>query len=137
MQQTQSTTKMKVSMIKAFSDNYIWAVSSLESKHIALVDPGDAQVCIDFIEQQQLQLSTILITHHHADHVGGINKLVEYCKAKQWPLTIYGPESENIPHCDVALNESHSVKLSDLDLEFKVIDLPGCSKVHQNKCCHR
>ena len=59
MQQTQSTTKMKVSMIKAFSDNYIWAVSSLESKHIALVDPGDAQECIDFIEQQQLQLSTI------------------------------------------------------------------------------
>lgn len=130
MQQTQSTTKMKVSMIKAFSDNYIWAISSHESNNMALVDPGDANVCIEFIQQQNLQLSTILITHHHADHVGGINKLVEYCKNKQWPLTIYGPESENIPHCDVALNENHTVKLADLDFEFSVIDLPGHTSGH-------
>ena len=130
MQQTQSTTIMKVSMIKAFSDNYIWAISSNVSEKMALVDPGDADVCIDFIEQQQLQLSSILITHHHADHVGGINKLVQYCKSKQWPLTIYGPESENIPHCDVALNESHTVKLADLDLEFDIFDLPGHTSGH-------
>lgn len=130
MQQTQSTTIMKVSMIKAFSDNYIWAISSNESQNMALVDPGDANVCIEFIEQQQLQLSSILITHHHADHVGGINTLVEYCKNKQWPLTIYGPESESIPHCDVALNDSHTVKLADLGFEFSIIDLPGHTSGH-------
>ena len=130
MQQTQSTTNMKVSMIKAFSDNYIWAISSESGTKMALVDPGDALVCIEFIEQQQLQLSTILITHHHADHVGGINKLLEYCKSKQWPLTIYGPENENIPHCDVALNDSHTVQLADLALEFKVIDVPGHTSGH-------
>lgn len=130
MQQTQSTTIMKVSMIKAFSDNYIWAISSNTSQNMALVDPGDASVCIEFIEQQQLQLSSILITHHHADHVGGINTLVEYCKNKQWPLTIYGPESESIPHCDVALNDSHTVKLADLGFEFSIIDLPGHTSGH-------
>ncbi|MFT5637132.1 MAG: hydroxyacylglutathione hydrolase [Cognaticolwellia sp.] len=97
---------------------------------MALVDPGDANVCIEFIEQQKLQLSSILITHHHADHVGGIKKLVEYCKSKQWPLTIYGPESENIPHCDVALSESSKVELTDLDFEFDVIDLPGHTSGH-------
>ncbi|WP_259365450.1 hydroxyacylglutathione hydrolase [Colwellia sp. BRX10-3] len=130
MLQSQSTTNMKVSMIKAFSDNYIWAISSNLGQKMALVDPGDANVCIEFIEQEQMQLSSILITHHHADHIGGINKLVEYCKNKQWPLTIYGPESENIPHCDVALNDSHTVKLSDLDLEFSIIDLPGHTSGH-------
>jgi len=130
MQQTQSTSNMKVSMIKAFSDNYIWAISSNVGEKMALVDPGDANVCIEFIEQHQLQLSSILITHHHADHVGGINKLVDYCKSKQWPLTIYGPESENIPHCDVTLNESQTVILADLDLEFAVIDLPGHTSGH-------
>ena len=130
MLQSQSTTNMKVSMIKAFSDNYIWAISSNLANNMALVDPGDADVCIEFIEQQQMQLSTILITHHHADHVGGINKLVNYCQSKQWPLTIYGPESESIPHCDVALNASHIVKLVDLDFEFEIIDLPGHTSGH-------
>jgi hydroxyacylglutathione hydrolase len=130
MQQTQSSTNMKVSMIKAFSDNYIWAISSNLGHNMALVDPGDANVCIEFIEQQKLQLSSILITHHHADHVGGIKKLVDYCKSKQWPLTIYGPESENIPHCDVALSESTKVELTDLALEFDIIDLPGHTSGH-------
>jgi hydroxyacylglutathione hydrolase len=130
MLQSQSTTNIKVSMIKAFSDNYIWAISSNLGQKMALVDPGDADVCINFIEQEQMQLSSILITHHHADHIGGINKLVEYCKNKQWPLTIYGPESENIPHCDVALNDSHTVKLADVDLEFSIIDLPGHTSGH-------
>ncbi|WP_259365700.1 hydroxyacylglutathione hydrolase [Colwellia sp. MB02u-6] len=130
MQQTQSSTNMKVSMIKAFSDNYIWAVSSNLGHNMALVDPGDANVCIEFIEQEKLQLSSILITHHHADHVGGIKKLVDYCKSKQWPLTIYGPESENIPHCDVALSESSKVELTDLGLEFDIIDLPGHTRGH-------
>ncbi|MGB2739478.1 MAG: hydroxyacylglutathione hydrolase [Cognaticolwellia sp.] len=130
MLQSQSTTNIKISMIKAFSDNYIWAISSNSGQKLALVDPGDANVCIEFIEQHKIQLSTILITHHHADHVGGIKKLLEYCKNKQWPLTVYGPESENIPHCDVALNESHTVKLADFDLEFKIIDLPGHTSGH-------
>ncbi|TWX74043.1 hydroxyacylglutathione hydrolase [Colwellia sp. C1TZA3] len=121
---------MKVSMIKAFSDNYIWAISSDLSHNMALVDPGDADVCIEFIEQQKLQLSSILITHHHPDHVGGIDKLVEYCKNKHWPLTIYGPESEKIPHCDVALNENSKVSLTDLALEFDIIDLPGHTSGH-------
>ena len=49
-------------MIKAFSDNYIWAVSSLESKHMALVDPGDAQVCIDFIR------ATTITVINYFDH---------------------------------------------------------------------
>jgi hydroxyacylglutathione hydrolase len=130
MLQSQSPTKMKVSMIKAFSDNYIWAISSNFSEKMALVDPGDADVCIDFIEQQQVQLSSILVTHHHPDHVGGISKLKAYCKKKQWPLTVYGPKSENIPHCDVALDESDTVELAELNLVFNIIDIPGHTSGH-------
>ena len=97
MRQSQITTTNLVTPtihplihpIKAFTDNYIWAITSNSSKdssdssHLALVDPGDAQVCIDYIEQNQLILSSILITHHHADHIGGIEKLVQYCQEKQ------------------------------------------------------
>lgn len=130
MLQSQTTSNIQVSMIKAFSDNYIWAISSNNKPLIALVDPGDANVCIDYIEQNQKQLSTILITHHHPDHVGGIKKLLNYCRDKQWPLTVYGPENEKIPHCDVKLNENSVVQLDDLALELTIIDLPGHTSGH-------
>ena len=117
-------------MIKAFSDNYIWAISSQNKPALAIVDPGDADVCIDYIEQNNKQLSAILITHHHSDHVGGINKLVQYCQDNAWPLTVYGPENESIPHCDIKLNEHSTFVLNNLALEFSVIELPGHTSGH-------
>lgn len=130
MLQSQTTSNMQVSMIKAFSDNYIWAISSASNNALAIVDPGDADVCITFIEENQKQLTAILITHHHPDHIGGIKKLVQYCQDNGWPLTIYGPENENIPHCDVKLNENSTVELTDLAITFSIIDLPGHTNGH-------
>jgi len=123
---------INIRAIKAFSDNYIWAINNKNnnSSKTVLVDPGDAEVCIKFLEKNQLSLSTILITHHHPDHTGGIKELIEYCQQKQWPLTIYGPANENIPHCDVKLTESDMVNLVDLGINLQVIDLPGHTAGH-------
>jgi len=123
---------INVTAINAFSDNYIWAISSknTHSNKTILVDPGDAAVCIEFIEQGQLTLSAILITHHHPDHTGGIKELVAYCQEKQWPLTVYGPASENIPHCNVKLAEKDTVNLADINVNLQVIDLPGHTAGH-------
>jgi hydroxyacylglutathione hydrolase len=126
MQEKKST--IKVIAIKAFSDNYIWAVTN--GNNAALVDPGDADVCISFLEEKQIILNTILITHHHADHIGGIEKLVTYCKKKQWPLTIYGPAHENIPKCDIKVKENDVINLLDIAINFTVLDLPGHTKGH-------
>ena len=119
-----------ITAIKAFSDNYIWSIGSKASNEIALVDPGDAGVCIEFIEKNQLRLSNILITHHHHDHVGGIKALVDYCRQQDWPLTVYGPARENIPHCDVKLAEGDEVALTSLGLSLKVLDIPGHTAGH-------
>ncbi|HBY84389.1 MAG TPA: hydroxyacylglutathione hydrolase, partial [Colwellia sp.] len=54
----------------------IWAISSENNDKIALVDPGDALVCIEYLQTNNLMLTAILITHHHSDHVGGIAKLL-------------------------------------------------------------
>lgn len=121
---------MNVSFIKAFSDNYIWAITNENSHYLALVDPGQADVCITYIEENQLQLTSILITHHHKDHVGGIATLVDYCKAKQWPLTVYGPSAEQIENCDITVSETDTVILDTLAIEFTVIDLPGHTLGH-------
>jgi len=119
---------VNISPIKAFSDNYIWAITN--KAFVALVDPGDANVCIEFLEKNQLILDSILITHHHSDHTGGIKELVEYCQQKQWSLTVYGPENENIPHCDVKLNENSHVVLDALNIDFQIIELPGHTAGH-------
>jgi hydroxyacylglutathione hydrolase len=119
---------IKITPIKAFTDNYIWAITN---KTVAtLVDPGDASVCIEFLEQNKLTLNSILITHHHSDHTGGINNLVGYCQQKKWSLTVYGPASENIPRCDVKLHENDTVVLDELNIDFKIIDLPGHTAGH-------
>lgn len=119
---------IKITPIKAFNDNYIWAITNKQTA--TLVDPGDADVCINFLEDNSLTLSAILITHHHADHTGGIEKLVNYCQQKQSSLTVYGPANENIPHCDVKLTENDNVALADLNLNFQIIDLPGHTAGH-------
>lgn len=121
-------TSVNITPINAFTDNYIWAITN---KNVAtLVDPGDANVCIEFLEQNKLILGAILITHHHSDHTGGINKLVDYCQQKQWPLTVYGPANENIPHCDVKLIENDTVVLDEFGINFRIIDLPGHTAGH-------
>jgi len=120
----------KITPIKAFSDNYIWAIRHPNTKTVALVDPGDAAVCIDFLEKNHCSLNAILITHHHPDHTGGISELRAYCRQQQWPLTVYGPANENIPHCDVKLSEKDMVNLVELSISFQVIDLPGHTAGH-------
>jgi hydroxyacylglutathione hydrolase len=125
---TTNDLPVTITALHAFSDNYIWAINN--DSTAALVDPGDADVCIRFLEKNQIVLNAILITHHHADHTGGIKKLIAYCQQKQWPLTIYGPAQEEIPHCDIKLTENDRVTLSELDIELTVIDVPGHTTGH-------
>ncbi|GLX76752.1 hydroxyacylglutathione hydrolase [Thalassotalea insulae] len=130
MSQSQTLNHVNISPIKAFSDNYIWAITKSESHHLALIDPGDAKVCIDHIEQQQLVLSHILITHHHPDHTGGISELVRYCHNKQWPIEVLAPKSNVIPDVTRQLKEKDKIELTDFDVTLTVIELPGHTLDH-------
>lgn len=120
----------QISAINAFNDNYIWALSNSFNKTIALVDPGDAEVCIKHIEKHGLKLSDILITHHHQDHVGGIEKLLEYARENAWDITIYGPSNESIDNINVTLKENDTVTLKDVGCCFTVVELPGHTLGH-------
>ncbi len=61
--------------IPAFADNYLWLLH--DGKRALVVDPGDAEPVLRTLEQHALQLESILVTHHHADHTGGVNALRE------------------------------------------------------------
>lgn len=71
---------MKLIPLPAFQDNYLWL---LQDGHRALiVDPGDAPPVMTGLRQAAAQLQVILVTHHHADHTGGVDALRHAAGAK-------------------------------------------------------
>lgn len=110
--------------IAAFTDNYIWALYD-QAGHCVVVDPGDAAPVEQFLTQRELSLVAILITHHHPDHVGGIEKLVA-----ERGIPVYGPSKESIPHLTEALTEDDIVSLPFGLADCRVIDTPGHTLGH-------
>jgi len=72
--------------IKAFTDNYIWCIE--EETEVVVVDPGTANGVLDYLEEKQLRLAAILLTHKHEDHTGGVLEIIE----KHPDCQIYGPK---------------------------------------------
>ena len=64
---------IKIESIEAFTDNYIWLVTTNEGSIV--IDPGESSNVINHLEKNQLDLKAIFITHHHFDHTGGIDEI--------------------------------------------------------------
>ena len=53
-------------------ENFVYMIGSKSTREVALVDPAwDIDFLLNLIEQQDLKLSSILVTHYHPDHIGG------------------------------------------------------------------
>jgi hydroxyacylglutathione hydrolase len=113
--------ELSISPLPAFSDNYLWLLN--RGRRAVVVDPGDAEPVLKALASRQLQLDAILVTHHHGDHVGGVEKLRSHSGA-----TVYGPRSERIEGVDVAVAEGDRVTV--LDTDFTVIEVPGHTAGH-------
>ena len=116
---------IRILPVRAFRDNYIWLITAGDSGNAAVVDPGDAAPVLDALQAHGLRLCAILITHHHADHTGGVRQLLA---GQQVP--VYGPARESIPGMDHALQDGDTVTLEELQLEFRVLDVPGHTAGH-------
>ena len=68
---------LQVIPLAAFNDNYIWLLKNSDPANTKcwVVDPGEADPVIAYLEQEQLDLQGILLTHHHKDHIGGVEDL--------------------------------------------------------------
>ena len=71
---------MHLHPLAAFTDNYIWVLH--DGARALVVDPGEASGVQAFLAQHRLALDTILITHHHGDHTGGVAALREATGAR-------------------------------------------------------
>lgn len=107
--------------LPAFDDNYIWM---LHDGHAALVvDPGDEKPVLEALQSMRLQLQAILVTHHHADHVGGVQAL-----QKATGAVVYGPAGESISVLQHGMAQGDRVAL--LGTAFEILDVPGHTAGH-------
>ncbi|WP_217126629.1 hydroxyacylglutathione hydrolase [Hydrogenophilus thiooxidans] len=110
--------------IPAFADNYVWIVH--DGGCALAVDPGDAQPVRRWLAEQNVTLKAILITHHHADHTGGVVELAEETGA-----TIFGPANEPLPRCDMPLQGGEVIESpGDVPITLNVIAVPGHTRGH-------
>jgi hydroxyacylglutathione hydrolase len=112
---------MNLVALPAFTDNYIWMLH--DGVRALVVDPGDAQVVSNAVSVHGLSLHTILVTHHHADHTGGVDALRQATGAQ-----VFGPAHEHIPAPYTPLREGDLVDV--LGLSFTVMDVPGHTAGH-------
>lgn len=114
-----------ISPIPAFLDNYLWLLE--RAGHAVIVDPGDAAAVQHVLDQRGLKLAAILVTHHHLDHIGGVEAL----KARHG-VPVYGPAAEaaRIAGLTHLLREGDRVRLDALGAQFKVWEVPGHTLGH-------
>ena len=107
--------------LPAFSDNYIWMVHN--GREAVVVDPGDADVVRHALQQRQLSLQAILVTHHHPDHTGGVQALRDLLQGP-----VYAPAHEQTPEPRTPLEGGQSIEV--LGQAVRVLDVPGHTAGH-------
>ncbi len=118
-----SDHSLHVLTVPAFNDNYLWLIH--DGEHAAVVDPGDASPILAALAEHQLSLVAILLTHHHADHAGGVPTLLKHAK-----VPVYGPANEKIPTITHPLHDGDLLHIVQLDLHLAVLEVPGHTSGH-------
>ncbi|NQY42492.1 MAG: hydroxyacylglutathione hydrolase, partial [Legionellales bacterium] len=108
--------------IHALKDNFVWTIKKHNDSSCICIDPGEASPVINFLEENNLNLDSILITHHHFDHTGGIDELYKKYRPK-----IYVPSISIYPKA-ILVKEEDAVIVNDLT--FKVLNTPGHTLDH-------
>jgi len=114
---------LEIQPVPAFSDNYIWLLRERGTNRACVVDPGDAAPVVAALDELQLELDSILVTHHHYDHVGGLPALIDH-----YAPTVYGPENPAIAGISRTLRAGDTLEV--LGTVFSVLAVPGHTLDH-------
>lgn len=113
---------LTIEPIPAYDDNYIWLIRDDEDRAF-VVDPGEAAPVLATLRERELSLAGILITHHHFDHVGGLQALRD-----TYSPTVYGPDNPAINGLDTVVHAGDTVDV--LGHSFTVMTVPGHTLDH-------
>ncbi len=115
----------KITPIPALNDNYIWMIVHPHQQQAVIVDPGEAAPALEALRREKLELTAILITHRHWDHVNGVNELLEH-----YNVPVYGPSKEADEVVGHPLADGQQLTLPDMDINFTILDIPGHTLGH-------
>jgi len=121
----EKNTLLQVWPIPAFDDNYIWCIH--DEQFALVVDPGQAKPVLEYLEQKNLSLKGILITHHHGDHTGGV---LELMRTHGGAIPVYGPMGKDIPGCSTVVHEGDKLEITQPRISLKVSEVPGHTLSH-------
>lgn len=108
------------SPIPILSDNYAWLLRESSSGAVAIVDPADASPIIEAIEKAGGRLDLILLTHHHDDHIAGVDEV----RARfNCPVVGATADMHRLPKLDQSVKEGDTVRFGNADAQ--VIETPG------------
>ena len=103
--------------IPACGDNYIYLYRCDKNNALA-VDPCDSSAVLNSLNEHNMNLTTILITHHHWDHTGGVSDL-----KKKTGCEVIGADKRRIPAIDHVVDDKHILTIGNI--EIQVIATPG------------
>ncbi len=116
--------RLHLTPLPALSDNYIWLVAD-DTGDALVVDPGDAGPVQDALDARGWRLRAILLTHHHADHIGGVDALLAHHDA-----SVHAPVDERIEGHFQRVRDGDRVRLDRPSCSFQVLDVPGHTRSH-------
>ncbi|MFM8500855.1 MAG: hydroxyacylglutathione hydrolase [Fluviibacter sp.] len=127
---------LKVVAIPAFDDNVIWLIKPAQlgdelGALVCVVDPGDAAPVIDYCKRHQLVPESILLTHHHADHTGGVAEILAWVKQvrPECDVRVYGPAAEEIPPVNHPLKGGETFSIGS-GIVADVLSVAGHTRGH-------
>lgn len=119
---THVSDHFEMSVHRLLKDNYAYLISSPLTRSCVTIDPSESGSLLSEISQKKMHLEAILCTHHHPDHVGGIDAI----KAIHPQAKVYGSEYDlehkRIPHQTHGLQNSTFSLLGHL---WSSVMIPG------------
>ena len=78
-----------VNIIPQLKDNYSYIIESEVGYFAVIIDPAEVELHCNFLQNKNLNLDSIILTHHHHDHTSGVRSLL-----KKYPsATVYSPNT--------------------------------------------
>ncbi|MBO6037064.1 MAG: MBL fold metallo-hydrolase [Acetobacter sp.] len=149
MNMTYPGMQITVIPVTSFRQNcsIVWDEAT---SHAMVVDPGgDVQTLLAFIDNRGLDVKTIVITHGHLDHAGGVTGLCRHLSERGKPVPeVIGPSQEDHFLLSSIVEQAYRFGLTDLEnaqvdryacdndvlhiigRKFRVIHVPGHTPGH-------